>query len=341
MMGVVELVDGLSEWDDEPTWDEAAAAFGTGTPVQLARPERKVTIRYRYEDGHCKATSPQVTGFEVIGADLQETRALVRQKLDAWLDPAVELDEIMPISQAGVAKFDSQYRKNSYSLVIRWPIARMITGAIFVVASIATAILLIRANHVYVGVANWLAIAAAVVALVAVYFNAQSSRAAIRAAKAAEEQIEVQWHQHMEAVQPYVWVDIRPDNVTGTLLNFVIGNSGPTTAMNVRVEVDPPLPAIEELEERAAAAQARLAAGLSSLAPTRVLTWPLGQGFNLLSGSAPKRYRFTVSADGPFGPVPPRAQIIDLEDLRGTLDRPSPIYQLTKAVEKLSSRLEE
>jgi hypothetical protein len=88
--------------DDEPMWDEAAAAFGTGTPVQLARPERKVTIRYRYEDGHCKATSPQVTGFEATGADLQETRALVRQKLDAWLDPAVELDEVMPISQAGV-----------------------------------------------------------------------------------------------------------------------------------------------------------------------------------------------------------------------------------------------
>ena len=339
-MRVVEVMDGVSGWDDEPTWDEAVAAFGTGTPVQLVRPGRKITIRYCYEDGHFKATSPQVTGFEAVGTDLQETRDLVRQRLDTWLDPTVELDEITPLSQVDVAKVGTQHRPDSYRLLIRWPIVRIITSAIVVVAGIVTAILLINTNHVYVGAATWLAIAATVIALVAVYFNAQSSRAAIRAARAAEEQIGIQWHQHMEAVQPYIWVDIRPDNMTGTLLNFVIGNSGPTPAKNVRVEVDPPLPAIDQLRGRAAVAQARLATGLSSLAPSRVLTWPLGQGFNLLSGNAPKAYRFTVSADGPFGPVPPRTQIIDLEDLRGTLDRPSAIYQLTKAVENLTGRLE-
>jgi hypothetical protein len=218
--------------------------------------------------------------------------------------------------------------------------ALKIIGVVVVIASFVTAILLVNANHVSVGVANWVAIAAAFIALGAVYFNSQSSRAAIRAALAAEEQIRIQSHERMEAAQPYVWADIRPDDVTGRLLNLVIGNSGPASAANVRVEVDPPLPAIDQLKERAAAAQARLAAGLSSLPPGRILSWPLGQGFNLLSGNAPKTYRFMVTADGPFGPMPPRTYIIDLDDLRGTLDRPSPIYQLTKAVEKLTGELE-
>jgi hypothetical protein len=221
------------------------------------------------------------------------------------------------------------------------PFVQITTAAVAAAAAcLIVAILVVNANHVQFGAANWLAIAATIVALAAVCFNAVSARAAMRAAQAAEEQGAVQWHRHMEAAQPYIWVDIRPDSTTGTLLNLVIGNSGPTPAENVRVEIDPPLPAIDQLRERTAAAETRLATGLSSLGPSRVLAWPLGQGFNLLSGNAPKTYRFTVTADGPFGPVPPRTQVIDLDDLSGTLDRPSPIYQLTKAVEDLTGKLQ-
>jgi hypothetical protein len=121
---------------------------------------------------------------------------------------------------------------------------------------------------------------------------------------------------------------------------LVIGNSGPTSATNVRVEIDPPLPAIDQLQERASAAQVRLAAGLSSLSPGRALSWPLGQGFNLLSGDSPKTYRFTINADGPFGPMSTQTYIIDLDDLSGTLNRPSPIYQLAKALEDLRGKPE-
>jgi hypothetical protein len=127
--------------------------------------------------------------------------------------------------------------------------------------------------------------------------------------------------------------------VTGRLLNLVIGNSGPTIATNVRIRVDPPLPTIDQLKERAEAAQARLAEGISSLPPGRILSWPLGQGFNLLAGSDPQAHKFTVSADGPFGPVPPLIYIIDLSDLRGTLDRPSALHQLTMAVQDLARKL--
>jgi hypothetical protein len=186
---------------------------------------------------------------------------------------------------------------------------------------------------------TWVAIIAAVIAAVAVYFNGQYTRAAERAARAAEEQTKIQQQLRTDAAQPYVWADVRPDETTGTLLNLVIGNSGPTTATIVRVRIDPPLPAIDQLKERAGGAQACLAEGIRSIAPGRTYTWPLGQGFNLLKGSGPQAHTFTIDANGPFGPVPTTTHIVDLADMRGTLNRPSGLYQLSKAVENLAGTL--
>ncbi|MDQ2875507.1 MAG: hypothetical protein M3Y33_12240 [Actinomycetota bacterium] len=97
-MRVVEAMGGHSEAGREPTWDEAVAAFGTGTAVDLVRPARKIVIRYRLEGGRCHATSPDLTGFEVSGSGLYETMSLVRKTLASWIDPAVELEEITPAS---------------------------------------------------------------------------------------------------------------------------------------------------------------------------------------------------------------------------------------------------
>jgi hypothetical protein len=184
------------------------------------------------------------------------------------------------------------------------------------------------------------AIAAALIATVAVYFNGQSAGAAIRAGRAAEDQTKIQRQLRIDAAQPYVWVDVRPDGEAGTLLNLTIGNSGPTVATNVRITVDPPLPAIDQLTERADAAQVRLSEGISSVAPGRVLAWPLGQGFNLIKHDGRQAHTFTVNADGPFGPVPPLTYTVDLADLRGTLDRPSGLHRLTKAVEDFARKLD-
>jgi hypothetical protein len=38
--------------------------------------------------------------------------------------------------------------------------------------------------------------------------------------------------------------------------------------------------------------------------------------------------------------VPPLTYIVDLADLRGTLDRPSALHQLTKAVKDLAGKIE-
>jgi hypothetical protein len=111
------------------------------------------------------------------------------------------------------------------------------------------------------------AAAAALAAIAALYYNQRSARAAERAAGAAEEQSRIQRQLRVDAAQPYVWVDVQPDEVTSVILNLVIGNSGPTVATNVRVLIDPPLPAIVQLRDRAQTAQELLADGIKSLPP--------------------------------------------------------------------------
>ena len=127
---------------------------------------------------------------------------------------------------------------------------------------------------------NWpslaVSIVAAAIALVAVIYSVKSTHAAQesagsgkrsaaaaeRAAAAAEQQTEIQMQLRKDAAQPYVWIDVRPDDMSDVLLNLVIGNSGPTVAQNVRATIDPPLDAIDQLKDRAETAQDLLARGI-------------------------------------------------------------------------------
>ena len=128
--------------------------------------------------------------------------------------------------------------------------------------------------------------------------------------------------------------------MTDVLLNLVVGNSGPTIAQNVRAKIDPPLEAIDQLKDRAETAQDLLARGISSLPPGRTLVWPLGQGFNILNGNRPQKHTVTVTADGPFGPVPPLTYVLDLMDYKGHMHRPvGSLHLLTKAVENIETKL--
>jgi hypothetical protein len=119
----------------------------------------------------------------------------------------------------------------------------------------------------WVNVETWIAIFAAVIALVALYFNRQSTQAAVRAVDAVEEQTDIQRQLRIDAAQPYVWVDIRADEAQGTRLNLVIGNSGPTVATKVRVKADPALPGSAQFRGGVQTAQAILTEGIESLPP--------------------------------------------------------------------------
>ena len=189
--------------------------------------------------------------------------------------------------------------------------ALLVSGVVAAASLIVGAVSVIIWKHLKLNAQTWAAAIAAVaavgatlVALKALSYSRQSTGAADRAARAAENQTKLQEQIRIEVAQPYVWVDVRPDEATGVLLNLAVGNGGPTMATNVRVTIDPPLPTIDQLRERVEAAQARLAAGISYLPPGRTLTWPLGQGFNLLKDSGSQAHTFTVNVDGPFGPCP-------------------------------------
>lgn len=100
------------------------------------------------------------------------------------------------------------------------------------------------------------AVVAGLVAVIALIFSIRSTiaseraaKSAERAAKAAEAQAEIQLQIQIATAQPYVWVDVREDDSQGTLLDLVIGNSGPTVATNIRARIDPPLPTHPQIDE--------------------------------------------------------------------------------------------
>jgi hypothetical protein len=72
-------------------------------------------------------------------------------------------------------------------------------------------------------------------ALIALYFTRQQARA-------ARQQTRLQQQMREDQAQPYVWADIRPNDQSMHLIKLMIHDEGPTTATNVTVTFDPPLP---------------------------------------------------------------------------------------------------
>ena len=181
-----------------------------------------------------------------------------------------------------------------------------------------------------------IAMVALVISILALPFTAWAAHAAARQAKAAHDQTQIQREQvaaareqtrlqrelAREAMQPYVWADIQPDMQQGTVMDLVVGNSGPTVARHVRVTFDPPLPASEERAHKVASVQGTLAKGLRSLAPNRVLRWTLGAGYDLLSSDVPQLRTVRIEAEGPSGPLPVLETEIDISEWREARDAP-------------------
>lgn len=206
-----------------------------------------------------------------------------------------------------------------------------------------------------------IAILALVISGLALPFTVWAARAAAKQAKAAHDQTEIQREQvatareqtllqrelARQAAQPYVWADIQPDMQQGTVLQVVVGNSGPTMAQNVRVTFDPPLPASPGREETVARVEQTLAAGLRSLAPGRVVRWMLGAAFEVMSDDKSKVRSVRIEAEGPAGPVPPIEMEIDVSEWRQSRDAPDgslhhvrgAVKDLTKAVGKIDGTL--
>ena len=188
-------------------------------------------------------------------------------------------------------------------------------------------------------VVSVVAAAAAIAAAISAF---AALRPAERAARAAEEQLGVQYDLARQAAQPYVWADIQPDGQQGTLLHLVLGNAGPTVAHNVRVVITPPISGGEYRSEYAMDAQRRLSEGVLSLAPGRTIRWSLGRAYDLLDNvNDGVVYRMRVTAEGPFGKVEPLEIAIRPSDWRESLDAPvGSLHYVRKELERLVKAVE-
>lgn len=181
-----------------------------------------------------------------------------------------------------------------------------------------------------------ISIVALVISAFALPFTIWAARAAAKQARAAHDQTNIQREQvaaareqtelqrdlAREALQPYVWADIQPDMQQGTVLQVVVGNTGPTVARNVRVTFDPPLPAGQQQSDKVENVQRVLTDGIRSLAPNRVIRWSLGAGYEVLSSEVPQVRAVRVEGDGPHGPLPVLEMQIDISEWRQARDAP-------------------
>jgi hypothetical protein len=135
---------------------------------------------------------------------------------------------------------------------------------------------------------------------------------------------ELQRKIHEDSAQPYMRASIVGDRAQGTLLKLVVRNEGPTVATNIKAIFDPrPVPSglstdgvpFEDILDR-------LANGLSSLAPGHRIQWVFDTGPNFFEGDGHPTTQVTVTCDGPYGPCTPNTYIVDLEDIRHSLDVP-------------------
>lgn len=63
--------------------------------MKLIRPPRTLTVEYRPDGTYWwTATSPDLADFRITAPDLPQVKKLARDRLAAWLDPAVHVREI-------------------------------------------------------------------------------------------------------------------------------------------------------------------------------------------------------------------------------------------------------
>ncbi len=176
-------------------------------------------------------------------------------------------------------------------------------------------------------------VAGALIAIIALWYSRQNVKVAKAQADAAVEQTEIQRQMHRDAAQPYIWVDVRADPSQGSTLVLIVGNTGQTTATNVRVVFDPPLPMGENGRPRVDEAQWRLRNGIKAIAPGSELWWSVGLAWEVITQKDTQPYRVTIDADGPFGPLETNTYTIDLADRSASRDEPDgTLHRLTKAV---------
>ncbi|MFI8372038.1 hypothetical protein [Streptomyces sp. NPDC085466] len=179
---------------------------------------------------------------------------------------------------------------------------------------------------------QWAVIVTAVTALIA-------SIIALLQTSAARAQLALGKRVHREQNEPYVIVDIQPDPYGPMLL--VIENTGPTVARDVRISCDPPLesgwapePGQPDLTQ---ILQEILSRPIPILPPRRRLTFLFDNVDRFQNISLPRRYTFTVDADGPAGKVETAQYTVDLDAVKWSLIAERPTQKVEDKLAKIET----
>lgn len=202
---------------------------------------------------------------------------------------------------------------------------------------------------------NALPLIALFISLGAMFFAGWAAYATWRQAKSVEAQTAIQKDQVEAAreqtrlqreiangtTQPYVWADLQPDMKQGTVLDLVVGNSGPTVATNIRVTFDPALPVSSDWQGDIVKLQNTLANGLHSLAPHREIRWALGASPDLMAEDRPQLIQIRVTANGPHGRLPELVVPVDISQWRQSKDAPDgSLHHVRKSIQDLSKTVD-
>jgi hypothetical protein len=149
------------------------------------------------------------------------------------------------------------------------------------------------------------------------------------------EQTRLQQKTAEDAQQPYVWADVRVDQ--GWYFELVIGNTGPSVATNVQVDISPPLPELPG-DYQMPAVQSHLRKGLASLGPGRSWAWHIGPTNELVGQDV--AYVVTINAGGPHGPVKTGPFVINMHHFsEAQIYDPGTLKRVAEAVEKGFKRM--
>ncbi|WP_407560415.1 hypothetical protein [Streptomyces sp. 184] len=177
------------------------------------------------------------------------------------------------------------------------------------------------------------------VAILALLVAAWAIKYARSQAKSAEAQLEVARRVHREQNEPYVIVDIRPDEPGSFALALVIENVGPTMARNVKINTTPSLTSSLG-EDVSLALQRVLSQTIPMIPPGRRLVYLFDIGKRFDSG-LPMAFEFIVRSEGPMGPVEELRYTVDLGVLSEALIGRRPTKGMEKHLDKIGKSLKE
>jgi hypothetical protein len=173
--------------------------------------------------------------------------------------------------------------------------------------------------------------------------SAEQAIAVWEQVKVAYRQLEQADVARRESLEPYVVVNIEPSANSHQMLLLTIENIGPSVARDVRILPDPPLRRSYEKEGGPATPIMSwhiFTNGIAMLPPRRRIELP----FDIIrerlpKGDLPDRYRFTVEATGPFGPVQTMIYDVDLSVYKHEYVDDLTTHHVAKALREIEDTL--